>query len=165
MQGKNCSEMACSFFFRGGVRFMSTQVGNGAAWLNHFGVICGCFSFRIDVGGCEIHMEGVGLLWAGDGLRQGQGLGWEPWVSFFRLVWLKIDGLHWIGWFVCFMYQGHKPSRQSWKLTGELWKTIFLLGKPFVHVHDCWKEGNLPKGHPWLERQSDAGPWGLLCQL
>ena len=26
------------------------------------------------------------------------------------------------------------PSlQQSWKLTGELWKTIFLLGNPFVH--------------------------------
>ena len=35
------------------------------------------------------------------------------------------------------------PSlQQSWKLTGELWKTIFLLGNPFVHFHDCWKEGN-----------------------
>ena len=36
----------------------------------------------------------------------------------------------------------HLPSlQQSWKLTGELWKTIFLLGNPFVHFHDCWKEG------------------------
>ena len=24
---------------------------------------------------------------------------------------------------------------------GGLWKTIFLLGSPFVHFHDCWKEG------------------------
>ena len=36
------------------------------------------------------------------------------------------------------------PSlQQSWKLTGGLWKTIFLLGNPFVHFHDCWKEGIL----------------------
>ena len=34
------------------------------------------------------------------------------------------------------------PSlQQSWKLTGGFWKTIFLLGNPFVHFHDCWKEG------------------------
>ena len=40
------------------------------------------------------------------------------------------------------------PSlQQSWKLTGELWKTIFLLGNPFVHFHDCWKEGTFLKLH------------------
>ena len=34
------------------------------------------------------------------------------------------------------------PSlQQSWKFTGGLWKTIFLLGNLFVHFHDCWKEG------------------------
>ena len=35
------------------------------------------------------------------------------------------------------------PSlQQSWKLTGGFWKTIFLLGNPFVHLHVCWKECN-----------------------
>ena len=39
----------------------------------------------------------------------------------------------------------HLPSlQQSWKLTGGFWKTIFLLGNPFVHFHDCWKEGKEP---------------------
>ena len=38
------------------------------------------------------------------------------------------------------------PSlQQSGKLTGELWKTIFLLGNPFMHFHDCWKEGKWPR--------------------
>ena len=55
------------------------------------------------------------------------------------------------------------PSlQQSWKLTGELWKTIFLLGNPFVHFHDCWKEGK--QKQKTTLRANSAPPLSHLAQ-